>query len=538
MPPISASARSSSMGCAVPPIGRPASSRPPTNGISDAWKTVTEVTASTRATLTIPQAERDRLALIYGHFISGHRRGYKLSDGSPAVRFEACPANEPRFFGTRHRRSSHPVQRRVHRRPSRAATTSRSGSAATNRSSVTPSGSDPPAARADMRRRFASAGLPRAPTETGGRGQMASFSVRKPRRATPSARIGTGSRRASGNSPSSALSCDRPRSSLVVSMNALPGHGSCGVPHDPAPRRVRIGLRPRCRGPGAGRPHGPGGAGGAHRPSHWRVQVSVKPSRLGPIVFSHPGSRAGQTDGLPSVDRARPRVSQYRRSASLVCVTREAPNSQARRGRNQLLVADQGCGYARNSPRAPVRAGACYAYLDSLAVKPHASAQALDHVVQGVAGHGPPLVGHLRVPTPGSLSAWETPTRRGRGAVGGGQTRVPDRVQVRVTTRSASSAASGVADAFVRQPHATWSSGSPWRRIICLRRSPSASAEGMAARPEGSAPPSDDMQVSRPRVASAPRGGLASCWKAGVAGCLWRVVQPQIGQRWGGIEIL
>ena len=84
---------------------RTAADRPPSeftttaNGISDAWKTVTEVTASTRATLVVPRAERDRLALIYGDFISGRHHGYRLSDGTSAVRFEACPAEEARFSG-------------------------------------------------------------------------------------------------------------------------------------------------------------------------------------------------------------------------------------------------------------------------------------------------------------------------------------------------------------------------------------------------------------------------------------------------------
>ena len=44
-------------------------------------------------------------------------------------------------------------------------------------------------------------------------------------------------------------------------------------------------------------------------------------------------------------------------------------------GQHRLLVADEGCGYGRGHPRAPVRAGVCLLYLDLLTVKPHASAK-------------------------------------------------------------------------------------------------------------------------------------------------------------------
>lgn len=66
-------------------------------GLSPAWKAVTEVTANTRATLTIPQAEQSGVALLYANFGKGEGRGWRLTDGSSAVRFEGCPAGEPRF---------------------------------------------------------------------------------------------------------------------------------------------------------------------------------------------------------------------------------------------------------------------------------------------------------------------------------------------------------------------------------------------------------------------------------------------------------
>jgi hypothetical protein len=69
------------------------------HGLSPAWKTVTAVAADTQATLTIPQPERNHLALIYGDFGRGDGLGYKLSDGSSAVRFTTCSPNEPTFSG-------------------------------------------------------------------------------------------------------------------------------------------------------------------------------------------------------------------------------------------------------------------------------------------------------------------------------------------------------------------------------------------------------------------------------------------------------
>jgi hypothetical protein len=55
-------------------------------------------------------------------------------------------------------------------------------------------------------------------------------------------------------------------------------------------------------------------------------------------------------------------------------------------GHHRLLVADRGCGCARNSPRAPVRAGVCAAYLDSLVVKPHTSARRSITLFKGLPG--------------------------------------------------------------------------------------------------------------------------------------------------------
>jgi hypothetical protein len=118
---------------------------------------------------------------------------------------------------------------------------------------------------------------------------------------------------------------------------------------------------------------------------HWRVQVSVKPSRLGPIVFSaqHP-ARAKPTDSHPWIVHDLVFRNTGDRPVSFADTRGSEFVGEA--GHNRLLVADQGCGYARNSPRAPVRTGVCAAYLDLLVVKPHASAGRSITLFKGLPG--------------------------------------------------------------------------------------------------------------------------------------------------------
>jgi hypothetical protein len=118
---------------------------------------------------------------------------------------------------------------------------------------------------------------------------------------------------------------------------------------------------------------------------HWRVQVSVKPSRLGPIVFvARNLARAKPSNSHPWIGHDLVFRNTGDRPVSLADTRGSEFVGEA--GHNRLLVADQGCGYARNSPRAPVRAGACAAYLDSLVVKPHASARRSITLFKGLPG--------------------------------------------------------------------------------------------------------------------------------------------------------
>ena len=138
-------------------------------------------------------------------------------------------------------------------------------------------------------------------------------------------KAGSRTRRRGAGCRSSALSCDGPRSSPVVSLDAIPGHGSCRRPCPPARPGVRIGLTPRRPGPRAARPPGRRGAGGSdHRPLAGSGGRQAVPARSDPLRRQKP--RAGASDELRPVDAdelryvdpARPRLPQHRRSTGHV----------------------------------------------------------------------------------------------------------------------------------------------------------------------------------------------------------------------------
>jgi hypothetical protein len=65
--------------------------RRPQHFVPDAdLKVIAVVDAGTRVTLAVPEAERQRLSLLYGTG-PGPRRDFRLSDGTSSVRFSACP---------------------------------------------------------------------------------------------------------------------------------------------------------------------------------------------------------------------------------------------------------------------------------------------------------------------------------------------------------------------------------------------------------------------------------------------------------------
>jgi hypothetical protein len=104
----------------------------------------------------------------------------------------------------------------------------------------------------------------------------------------------------------------------------------------------------------------------------WRIQVSVRPSRIGPIVFVAKNlSRAKPTDANPWIEHEL----VFRNTGDRPITFADTKHSEfaSDAGHNRLLVADQGCGYELDNAGAPVKPGACLAYLDLLEVQPHTS---------------------------------------------------------------------------------------------------------------------------------------------------------------------
>jgi hypothetical protein len=118
----------------------------------------------------------------------------------------------------------------------------------------------------------------------------------------------------------------------------------------------------------------------------WTIQVSVEPSIVGPIVVS-----AGPI-GLAPRNEARPWVQH-----ELVFENRGdrrlqfADTATSRfigpaRHRRRLLAADEICGYTFDTPRSPIRAGACLAILRTFAVKPGRSLSQTVTLFKGLPG--------------------------------------------------------------------------------------------------------------------------------------------------------
>ena len=125
----------------------------------------------------------------------------------------------------------------------------------------------------------------------------------------------------------------------------------------------------------------------------WRVRVAVRPSRLGPILFAARNlARAQATNSDPwmptNSDTWIRHDLDFRNTGDQPVTFADTRSSTfiGETGHRRLLVADEGCGYARKHPRAPVRAGACLLYLDLLTVKPHASAKRSITLFKGLPG--------------------------------------------------------------------------------------------------------------------------------------------------------
>lgn len=156
---------------------------------------------------------------------------------------------------------------------------------------------------------------------------------------------------------------------------------------------------------------------GALTVGRWRLRVSVRPSRLGPVVFATDNlARATPTDSAPWIQHDL----VFRNAGDQPVTFADTRSSKftGEAGHKRLLVAEQGCGYARNSPQAPARAGACLAYLDLLTVKPHASAKRSVTLFKGLPGMDPLVAGAYVFRRPVRLQPGSRPPDEGEGRSG------------------------------------------------------------------------------------------------------------------------
>jgi hypothetical protein len=149
----------------------------------------------------------------------------------------------------------------------------------------------------------------------------------------------------------------------------------------------------------------------------WRVRLTVKPSQLGPIGFAAKNlARTKRTNSHPWIEHDlvfrntgnRPVTFDDTRSSTFL----------GEAGHERLLAADEGCGYALNYPGAPAKAGACRAYLDVVAVKPHASAKRPIRLAWGLPGMDPLVAGTYVFQRPVRFQLGTRPPGTGEGRSG------------------------------------------------------------------------------------------------------------------------
>jgi hypothetical protein len=107
---------------------------------------------------------------------------------------------------------------------------------------------------------------------------------------------------------------------------------------------------------------------------HWRVRVTVRPARLGPVAFAARNlAPAERGNSHPWIEHDLVLLNTGARAVTFADTRSSAFLGQG--SERRLLAADEGCGWAQNSPKASAQAGACQASLEPIGVRPHASAK-------------------------------------------------------------------------------------------------------------------------------------------------------------------
>jgi hypothetical protein len=146
----------------------------------------------------------------------------------------------------------------------------------------------------------------------------------------------------------------------------------------------------------------------------WRVRVTVNPSRLGPIAFAAKNLvRAERGNSHPWIEH-----DLVFRNTGARAVTFADTRSSAFLGQGterRLLAADEGCGWAQDSPKAPARAGACRASLELIGVRPHASVKRSITLFWGLPGMNKLEAGRYMFRRPVRFQLGDRPPGKGQG---------------------------------------------------------------------------------------------------------------------------
>lgn len=125
----------------------------------------------------------------------------------------------------------------------------------------------------------------------------------------------------------------------------------------------------------------------------WSVEVSVAPLRVGRIEVraSHVRAKGRGKDRYLAADLV------FRNGAEETATfeDRYRTSAFAKGGTgDQLLVADEGCGYVVEHPGDPVEPGVCQAYLDSVVIEPGRTGKRTVTAQRGLRGMTPLSAGH------------------------------------------------------------------------------------------------------------------------------------------------
>jgi hypothetical protein len=146
----------------------------------------------------------------------------------------------------------------------------------------------------------------------------------------------------------------------------------------------------------------------------WRVRVTVRPARVGPIAFAAKNlAPAERGNSHPWIEHDLVLRNTGGRAVTFADTRSSAFLGQG--GESRVLAADEGCGWAQDSPKARATAGACRASLEPIGVKPHASAKRSITLFWGLPGMDKLAAGTYIFHRPVRFQLGDRPPGKGQG---------------------------------------------------------------------------------------------------------------------------